>query len=308
MKEITNNSIYHIVDENFLNKFNSNQKIFMENLYYSYYLNYCKNNKINPKNKNTFFTNMRKQKIKLIQSMCPFCGKINLTISTEKIKEIQKYKYCANCGKKSVYHNSLINLSRFIRIFTQNRIALDFMKKNNEEYDDETLTFDMYHLEIVELTSIIEVSLRDFFYLLVKLNYNLMENKYFLNVLDKYTGNDFMNIQKANNHYKKALNINLKELINDNSFNLLLDICSIRNVVIHNNGFIDENFLNSKSYKKYKNLIVGNMLFLNEEIIKDFYFAVTNLLEILETLFNQYFENNIHSLIVNYYFNQRQSN
>lgn len=240
--------------------------------------------------------------------MCPFCGKINLTISTEKIKEIQKYKYCANCGKKSVYHNSLINLSRFIRIFTQNRIALDFMKKNNEEYDDETLTFDMYHLEIVELTSIIEVSLRDFFYLLVKLNYNLMENKYFLNVLDKYTGNDFMNIQKANNHYKKALNINLKELINDNSFNLLLDICSIRNVVIHNNGFIDENFLNSKSYKKYKNLIVGNMLFLNEEIIKDFYFAVTNLLEILETLFNQYFENNIHSLIVNYYFNQRQSN
>ena len=300
MKKITNNSIYHIVDENFLNKFNSNQKIFMENLYYSYYLNYCKNNKINPKNKNTFFTNMRKQKIKLIQSMCPFCGKINLTISTEKIKEIQKYK--------SVYHNSLINLSRFIRIFTQNRIALDFMKKNNEEYDDETLTFDMYHLEIVELTSIIEVSLRDFFYLLVKLNYNLMENKYFLNVLDKYTGNDFMNIQKANNHYKKALNINLKELINDNSFNLLLDICSIRNVVIHNNGFIDENFLNSKSYKKYKNLIVGNMLFLNEEIIKDFYFAVTNLLEILETLFNQYFENNIHSLIVNYYFNQRQSN
>ena len=308
MKEITNNSIYHIVDENFLNKFNSNQKIFMENLYYSYYLNYCKNNKINPKNKNTFFTNMRKQKIKLIQSMCPFCRKINLTISTEKIKEIQKYKYCTNCGKKSVYHNSLINLSRFIRIFTQNRIALDFMKKNNEEYDDETLTFDMYHLEIVELTSIIEVSLRDFFYLLVKLNYNLMENKYFLNVLDKYTGNDFMNIQKANNHYKKALNINLKELINDNSFNLLLDICSIRNVVIHNNGFIDENFLNSKSYKKYKNLIVGNMLFLNEEIIKDFYFAVTNLLEILETLFNQYFENNIHSLIVNYYFNQRQSN
>lgn len=308
MKEITNNSIYHIVDENFLNKFNSNQKIFMENLYYSYYLNYCKNNKINPKNKNTFFTNMRKQKIKLIQSMCPFCGKINLTISTEKIKEIQKYKYCANCGKKSVYHNSLINLSRFIKIFTQNRIALDFMKKNNEEYDDETLTFDMYHLEIVELTSIIEVSLRDFFYLLVKLNYNLMENKYFLNVLDKYTGNDFMNIQKANHHYKKALNINLKELINDNSFNLLLDICSIRNVVIHNNGFIDENFLNSKSYKKYKNLIVGNMLFLNEEIIKDFYFAVTNLLEILETLFNQYFENNIHSLIVNYYFNQRQSN
>lgn len=111
MKEITNNSIYHIVDENFLNKFNSNQKIFMENLYYSYYLNYCKNNKINPKNKNTFFTNMRKQKIKLIQSMCPFCGKINLTISTEKIKEIQKYKYCTNCGKKSVYHNSLINLS-----------------------------------------------------------------------------------------------------------------------------------------------------------------------------------------------------
>lgn len=78
--------------------------------------------------------------------------------------------------------------------------------------------------------------------------------------------------------------------------------------MIHNNGFIDENFLNSKSYKKYKNLIVGNMLFLNEEIIKDFYFAVTNLLEILETLFNQYFENNIHSLIVNYYFNQRQSN
>lgn len=75
MKEITNNSIYHIVDENFLNKFNSNQKIFMENLYYSYYLNYCKNNKINPKNKNTFFTNMQKTKNKVNSIYVPFLRK-----------------------------------------------------------------------------------------------------------------------------------------------------------------------------------------------------------------------------------------
>lgn len=220
----------------------------------------------------------------------------------KKTKEIQRYNYCSNCGKKSVYDNSLLHLSRFIRILTQNNIAFNVMKKDTESNKD-ILTFDIHHLEIIELSSIIEVSLRDFFYLLVKLNYNLMENEYLLNILNKQTGNDFMNIQKANNHYKKALNINLKTLLDINSYNLLTDVCSIRNVLVHNNGFIDDKFENSSTYPKYKHLVIGKMLFLSDSIINEFYFAITELLEILESLFNQYYEKNIYSQIANYYFN-----
>jgi hypothetical protein len=75
------------------------------------------------------------------------------------------------------------------------------------------LSYDIYQLELIEITSIIEVSLREFFVCLVYLTFQNTKNKYFEKKKKKSTGNDFMNIGKANNHYKKALDIDLRNLI-----------------------------------------------------------------------------------------------
>lgn len=39
-----------------------------------------------------------------------------------------------------------------------------------------------------------------------------LRSEYILKVLDKHTGNDFMNIEKANTNFKKAFEIDVKKL------------------------------------------------------------------------------------------------
>ena len=93
------------------------------------------------------------------------------------------------------------------------------------------MSYDIYQLELIEITSIIEVSLREFFVCLVYLIFQNTKNIYFDSIIKKSTGNDFMNIGKANNHYKKALDIDLRNLISSDCWNNLLDIVEIRNTL-----------------------------------------------------------------------------
>lgn len=295
------NSIYHIVDEDFLNGFDKSQQNYMKNFYYSFYYSYCISRKIKTISKKLFFKNMRRRKIKIIQCFCPFCGHIDLFISHEKIPLIKKIKYCSNCGKKSVFENSMIHLSRFARVSNGNQLLLNSIKEKST-LETEILTFDMYHLEVIELTSIIEVTLRDFFKIFILLKYENTFDDYLIKLIDKSTGNDFMNILKANEHYKKALSLNLKDFLTVEHWNNLNDVSSIRNVLIHNNGFIDDKFKNTPSFKRYKKSIKGNMLFLNKEIINQFVESITELMEVLDSLYQKEYINKIYNIIANFYF------
>lgn len=165
------------------------------------------------------------------------------------------------------------------------------------------MSYDIYQLELIEITSIIEVSLREFFVCLVYLTFQNTKNKYFDSIIKKSTGNYFMNIGKANNHYKKALDIDLRNLISSDCWNNLLDIVEIRNTIVHNNGMIDKRFRNTPTYTKIASIIKGNLIFLTPQIIQSYFNDVLELITSVTKYYNNLYENTLHSLIANFYFN-----
>lgn len=90
--------------------------------------------------------------------------------------------------------------------------------KNKYKTDEmKIISYDIWHMEIIELTCIIKVALRDFYANLIYFKYKNYGSSYINDIIEKTTNNDFMNIEKANMHYKKGLNINLKDLISESS-------------------------------------------------------------------------------------------
>lgn len=113
---------------------------------------------------------------------------------------------------------------------------MQMLTNQNSTDELKLMSFDIYQLELIELTSIIEACLRDFFISFFYLKYKDTRTKYINNIIEKNIANDFMNIEKANKHFKKALNIDLHTLLSQESWNHLIDIVQIRNTLIHNNG------------------------------------------------------------------------
>lgn len=299
----SNTEIYHLVDNSFISSFSDSHIEYMKNYYYLFYSNYCISKNKSPLSKEKFFTNMRRHKIKLVQICCPYCGNMNILVLEGTISSGDSLNYCTSCGKKSASANAFFQISRLIRICHFHQSGLEKLKETSSEKDLKIMSYDIYQLELIEITSIIEVSLRDFFVCLVYLTFRNSKNKYFDSVIKKSTGNDFMNIRKANNHYKRALNIDLRNLISSDCWNNLLDIVEIRNTIVHNNGMIDTKFRNTPTYTKIASIIEGNLIFLTPQIIQSYFNDVLELITSVTKHYHSLYENTLHSLIANYYFN-----
>ncbi len=300
-KNITD--IYHLVDEDFISKFNPSQASFMKKYYYNHYKSYCIQNKIKPLSQTSFFTNMRRRKIKLIQVCCPYCGNMNFIVVKGALSDVEKLNYCTHCGKRSAFENAFFQVSRLIRIQHFHSRALELLKEEHTDDKLKIMSYDIYQLELIELTSILEVSLRDFFVAFVYLYYKNSRTTYIDSIIHMSIGNDFMNVEKANNHYKKALGINLRELISKDCWENLVDVVQIRNTLVHNNGIIDNKFRKSKTFSRINSLISGDLIFLDN---KDIDMYLKNVIEIINAItetFNSQYRKQLHFLISNYYFN-----
>lgn len=300
--------IYHLIDNSFISGFSESHIEYMKSYYYSFYSNYCISKNKSPLCKEKFFTNMRRHKVKLVQICCPYCGNMNIWILEGTISLGDSLNYCTSCGKKSASDNAFFQISRLIRIRHFHQSGLEKLKESSSEKDLKLLSYDIYQLELIEITSIIEVSLREFFVCLVYLTFQNTKNKYFDSIIKKSTGNDFMNIGKANNHYKKALDIDLRNLISCDCWNNLLDIVEIRNTIVHNNGMIDKKFRNTQTYTKIASMIEGNLIFLTPQIIQSYFNDVLELITSVTKYYNSLYENTLHSLIANFYFNSHPLN
>lgn len=295
--------IYHLVDESFISGFNLLHASFMKDYYYTCYKSYCIKKGKTPLLESTFFTNMRQRKIKLIQICCPYCGNIDLSIVEGPLSFVKQFNYCTHCGKRSASENAFFQISRFIRIEHFHISGLNALKEHNDPDKLKIMSYDIYQLELIELTSILEVVLRDFFISFVYLQYKNSRTDYLDLIIRRTTGNDFMNIEKANNHYKKALKINLRTLIAKDCWDSLLDITQIRNTLVHNNGLMDTKFKNSKTFFRISNLINGDLIFLNNKIINEYLRHLIEIISAITNLFNIQYQKQLHSLISNYYFN-----
>ena len=87
------------------------------------------------------------------------------------------------------------------------------LSKNYDKEKMEIFEYDIMQTEIVELTCILEKILRDFYMDIAHMVYKTNQVEYIEKLIEKSTNNDFMHFDKANNHYKKGLNINLQDKV-----------------------------------------------------------------------------------------------
>jgi len=298
--------MYSLVDEKYLSKFDEQHLYFIRDYYYSEYRNYCTSHKLVYLDKSNFFSNMRRRSIKLIQLCCPYCGNIELIIKKCNIKDVEKFKYCHHCGKSSAYELVFFQLSRMLRIIHFHSAGLEMIKNEYETNKLELLTYDIYQLELVGIVSMLEIILIDFFKAFLFLKYPNIKDDYLSKVINKNTGNDFLNIEKANIHFKRALNLNLREMVRESNWIDLIDLVNMRNTIVHNNGLIDEKFKKTKSYSHLKDIIKGDLLFLDDKEIEHYLKIVCEVVKAIAELFEEKYNEQKYSIIANYFFHNQK--
>lgn len=302
MKEFKN-EIYALVDEEFMSNFVGLHSKFMKEYYYNFYAEFCRQSKRKPLSSDEFYSNMHRRRIKLYQLCCPYCGSIYVMIHDRKILGTAGYNYCPHCGRASAVKNILRQISRFIRINGINRLGLKEFKKEHQETEEWLLAYDCYQMEIVSLSSIIEVVLREYFEALLFINNLGVTNDYIKKVVQKQIGNDFMNIEKANDIFKKAYGIDIRNSLEKKTWTDLIDVVNLRNMMVHNNGRVDERFKKLDTYTRNKDKVLGELYKLEDSDISKYLESVITAVEKITNLFLKKYYESRGQVIANHYFN-----
>ena len=297
------NEIYCMVDEEFISYFDVNHRDFMKKTYYSLYCTFCKHHNRKQLSEDEFFTNMHRRRIYLYQLCCPYCGAIMILPFDKKAEKNEVLNYCCNCGRSSITYTLIQHLSRFVRISGILSLGLKEFKKDHEDTEDWLLGYDCYQMELIELASIIEVVCRECFESLIFIKNIGLNNDYIRKVITKSIGNDFMNIEKANKHFKKAFSIDLKSLIDKQIWDDLIDIVNLRNMMVHNNGRVDEHFKTTVSYQRLKNKVDDKLYRLDQQSVMLYFKSVIDAVTILTNAYYKKYLIYRHAAIANYYFN-----
>lgn len=300
--------VYHLVDQSYLSKFEEKQGAFMLMKYYEFYCSYCKEHNVKIQPIDRFLLNASKKKIKIIQVCCPYCGRIEMLIVQKKMSEIKKMQYCTKCGKKSTAEYVFLQLSSLIRMKEVHNAGFKALSKNHDKETMEIFEYDIMQTEIVELTCILEKILRDFYMDIAHIVYKTNQAEYIERLIEKSTNNDFMHFDKANNHYKKGLNINLHDKVSTECKKKLIDLVNLRNIIIHNNGFIDERFKKTETFRRISHMINGDLIFIKDGDVTKYLGSVLELLIAIEEEFDRSFKEQMNMLIANYYFNLGNNN
>lgn len=298
--------LYRVVDEDLISKFPDSQKEYMKDFYYSLYVKYC--DKIKKKKrleKSAFFSNMRRRKIKIIQICCPYCGEIRSIVVAGSIQNtLGHFNYCYNCGKPSTKEHVSRTYSRLTRIVCLHRLGIAKLMEVRKVDDIKLYTYDILQLELVEIESTFESLMRELYTTLLYLKYRNVKDSFLQSLIEKDVANDFLNVAKANTHFKKALGINLKSELDTEDWKDLIDLVELRNTIVHNDGMADKRFKKSETYQRVKHMINGDLIFVSPEDISRYLKKAFLVLDFLNQKLSEEFENNAPALIANSVFNR----
>lgn len=305
--EKADNEMYALVDEEFLAKFSNQHLNYMKNLYYSFYAGYCERIKRKPLTSEDFFKNMHLRRFQLYQLCCPYCGTVSLCIHDKKESKTAGYNFCHSCGRTSTLKNIQKHLARFVRIKRMNRISIQAVAEHRPETEKWLLAYDCYQIEIIELASIIEVLFRDYFEALLFISCESKKDSFLEKIVRKYTGNDFMNIEKTNDIYKKAFGIEIRKDLNAETWDDLLDIVNLRNMIVHNNGQVDKRFESTSTFRRWKDRVDIPLIKIEDEDIAKLLSSVIDAVTIISNLYLKEYYQRRNRVIANYYFNKENA-
>ena len=115
-----------------------------------------------------------------------------------------------------------------------------------------------------------------------------------------------MNIEKANNLFKKAFEIDLRSSMDKKIWNDLIDIVNLRNMMIHNNGRVDKRFKNTGTYQRWNTRIDDKLFRLEDSDISDFLKSVIFAISDITNIYLQKYYSQRNVAIANYYFNHKE--
>lgn len=298
-----NNEIYALVDEEFMSLFKGKHLQFMKSFYYEKYSRYCNMTRRSALSEPTFFSNMHLRRLQLFQLCCPYCGAVEVFICDKRLKQHNGLNFCTSCGRGSTIKRLVQNISRFKRIKEINNIGLTEQAKKRPEREKWLLAYDCYQIEIIELASIIEVINRDSFEAMLFICNPGEKQNYMRSVVLKNAGNDFMNVEKANTHFKHAFEVDLKSSLDNDVWNDLVDITNLRNMFVHNNGMVDSHFMKTPSYSRLKDHVKDNLYQLEDKDVQKYLKSVIDAVVKISNLFLGFYYSHRNSVIANYYFN-----
>ena len=219
----------------------------------------------------------------------------------------------AFCTSKRCFqiHPTLKNiqkhLARFVRIKRMNRISIQAVAEHRPETEKWLLAYDCYQIEIIELASIIEVLFRDYFEALLFISCESKKDSFLEKIVRKYTGNDFMNIEKTNDIYKKAFGIEIRKNLNAETWDDLLDIVNLRNMIVHNNGQVDKRFESTSTFRRWKDRVDIPLIKIEDEDIAKLLSSVIDAVTIISNLYLKEYYQRRNRVIANYYFNKENA-
>ena len=257
------------------------------------------------KNGNLFGMHLRR--FQLYQLCCPYCGTVSLCIHDKKESKTAGYNFCHSCGRTSTLKNIQKHLARFVRIKRMNRISIQAVAEHRPETEKWLLAYDCYQIEIIELASIIEVLFRDYFEALLFISCESKKDSFLKKIVRKYTGNDFMNIEKTNDIYKKAFGIEIRKNLNAETWDDLLDIVNLRNMIVHNNGQVDKRFESTSTFRRWKDRVDIPLIKIEDEDIAKLLSSVIDAVTIISNLYLKEYYQRRNRVIANYYFNKENA-
>lgn len=231
---------YIVVDESFLNKLSKEASESLAGLLYPYYVKNLKN-KSNSMSKTEYFKKVRHSKAKFALNYCAYCKAMTIIgLFDTTVEEFEKTKFCSTCGESNIFStvdSGLEKVYAMIRLCSRSEDSFESMV--------------LQHQTMVMIATKVECYLREYY----KTFLNLTIVKSGISKVDKFEKeckNDFINLNKTVDRFKKELNINLKELLSQEDRKTLSNLFAYRNVIVHNNGKVDSKFKDLTKCKEDK--------------------------------------------------------
>lgn len=83
------------------------------------------------------------------------------------------------------------------------------------------------------------------------------------------------------------ISIDLKGILSNDTWDALIDVCAIRNMLVHNNGRIDKQFKSTATYERLKDKVQGELLILDQKMIQNYYREMVNSVITISALFKE---------------------
>lgn len=192
--------------------------------------------------------------------LCPYCGIWYLLATSETNNKINRKICsifpinrvnnkiepicCVFCGEENPDYKIRLSIDKASALF---KMVKQFSKIHKTD-DDRKKQRILLEQCLVILATGIELFFKEMY--IIGMDFKYVKNdKTLFKKFYKDERNEFINIGKTNQKYKDDLNLDLKIILGDSLFKELNLLMLKRNVIVHNNGFVDKIFKESSGIK-----------------------------------------------------------